>query len=380
MTSIFKDALFSTLFAISVLAITKFAINVNLKALNTFDLLSYKINYTDLYFSSFYENDAIDENIVLVNIENANRLEIANLITRLNTCEPKVIGVDVSFKGIRDSFQDSTLIEAVKSSKNIVFPIFDNPYFYNLKQTKQDLYFGSNEFLADENGILKYAHFHKGENKKLFSEVIAEKYNGSKISGDFSKEINYLGNYDHFTHLSFSEGLALKASSQIKDKIVLLGYAGKSWDYSGYSEDRYFTPLDFTNNLLTRPQTSGVVIHANIIRNIIKDDFIKISPRYLDYLILSFLLYLLNLFYLKHFRRLSISFYLKCRLFQLFFTGFLAYGMFVLFHFLRMKFGLAEWILALIASFELSMIFVYSMNYFGNRFGIKSYIHKKLNP
>lgn len=69
----------------------------------------------------------LDDNVVIVNIDNADRADIASLIDQLALYEPAAIGLDVTFDSPRDSVIDDYLISVIESSPRIVQAVTVNP-------------------------------------------------------------------------------------------------------------------------------------------------------------------------------------------------------------------------------------------------------------
>ena len=86
------------------------------------------------------------------------------------------------------------------------------------------------------------------------------------------------------------------AVDQVKDKIVLIGFLGlpSKRNTVQLDEDKLFTPLNPRLSGRSYPDMYGTVIHANILRMALEDDYIRVIPSWLT-AILSFLLIWLTL-------------------------------------------------------------------------------------
>ncbi len=62
--------------------------------------------------------DAIDPDIVLINLEEGDRSFIGNLLPKIDSCDPRLVGIDGWFLGERDSIQDFVLMKAFKVVQN----------------------------------------------------------------------------------------------------------------------------------------------------------------------------------------------------------------------------------------------------------------------
>ena len=86
-------------------------------------------------------------------------------------------------------------------------------------------------------------------------------------------------------------------SSIFKDKIVLFGYLGKRIDVEESGEDLFYTPLNEKYVGKTPQDMYGLVIHANIIANILRGDYIDESNRTFMHVIGFLITYLVFAFY-----------------------------------------------------------------------------------
>ena len=84
-------------------------------------------------------NSIISKEIVLINVENVPREAIGDFISKLDSCKPKVIGVDVFFVTDKGKKKDSVLVESLKNCNNDVLAYFADenkePVYTNSKFT-----------------------------------------------------------------------------------------------------------------------------------------------------------------------------------------------------------------------------------------------------
>src|SRR5687768_5673224 len=82
----------------------------NVSFFNPFTQAFKDFTFTDMYYSRIKTEDSIYKGpLVLINVENKNREEIAFLLQRLEEGKPKVIGLDIIFKEKKDSAADELL-------------------------------------------------------------------------------------------------------------------------------------------------------------------------------------------------------------------------------------------------------------------------------
>jgi hypothetical protein len=116
---ILRDSIGATIFTMIVLWILS-QIEINSDVLNPVSKTFGDFQTTDLYFSQFKEGENADTNIVLVNIGNLDRAGIAEMVNKINTFNPRVIGIDAFFRKPKDREGDSLLADAFSKVKNLV--------------------------------------------------------------------------------------------------------------------------------------------------------------------------------------------------------------------------------------------------------------------
>lgn len=280
-----------------------------LNVFNLFDPIGDAISdveFTDLVFSELREVPQPDTNIVIVNIGELNRSQIAAQIEILNRYKPKVIAVDGFFAGEKDSLGDVLLTTALQKVNRLVLA---SQAIYNPEEEKFDSLFTSHpNFSYGQTGIanlftdVEEQHQYKvcrsfpaflevnGEKMPSFALTVAEIFDSAKVAAfyefnhDLKTIINYRGNLmdygqtklgtryygldaDQVLNESFTEDL-------IKNKIVLMGYTGKNFNDKSW-EDKFYTPLNTKYAGRSNPDTFGVVIHANVISMILNEDYLS---------------------------------------------------------------------------------------------------------
>ena len=68
----------------------------------------------------------MDSTLVVVNIGDLDRQGIADLIEKINMQRPAILGIDILFKGIKDSGGNGALLQAI-SKGNVVLPFVHAP-------------------------------------------------------------------------------------------------------------------------------------------------------------------------------------------------------------------------------------------------------------
>lgn len=213
-----------------------------------------------------------EREIVLINIEQGDRSFIGEVLLKLDSLNPAVIGVDVMFKGRK--IQDSVLIEAFKIIKNDILVYNARPdgsligsdsAFTNHVLEMGNLYFEEEFGLVTTMVPLQKI---KGTVHELFALKIIKHWQPdfrTSIRVDEKIDINYTRTLDKFHVISGSLLLSTNIQDfELANKVFLVGYVGPG------DEDKYFTPLRLVGDSLKRnePDTYGLVIIANQIRTI----------------------------------------------------------------------------------------------------------------
>jgi CHASE2 domain-containing sensor protein len=286
----------------------------------------YDFDVNDLIFSKFNYDKSADTNIVIVNIGYLNRPQLANLITKLKSYKPKVVGLDILFKDNKDPFGDAILEEAIRKDGNTV--IVNKLSGYDNKHQKYDTIITSiNGFnneaysgyanLPSKDGsnyttirMFKPSSRFNDSTIFAFSSAIVKLYNmnayNKLLSRNYDFEtINYRGNADKFFYVDGTSPDNLNNIEFIKNKIVLLGFLG-DYPSNRIFEDIFYTPLNDNYAGKTYPDMYGVVIHANIISMLLHQDYIDIFPAWIEILLAMVICYF-NIVLLNFIKRNKID-------------------------------------------------------------------------
>jgi CHASE2 domain-containing sensor protein len=277
-------------------------IPVNLGFFNPLKNALYDFDANDLIFSKFNYDKNADTNIVIVNIGYLNRPQIADVITKIKSFGPKVVGLDILFIGNKDPVGDLLLEEAVKSGGNTV--IVNKLSGYDSKSGNYDSLITSMSRITDIS-FSGYANLPSKDGSNFttirmfkpsvkfkdsivyaFAASAAKLYNPKAFNYLISRNnnfetINYRGNIDKFYFVDGTNPGSLDNAGFIKNKIVLLGFTGEYPSYRIF-EDIFYTPLNDNYAGKTYPDMYGVVIHANIISMILHKDYINTPPAWLE--------------------------------------------------------------------------------------------------
>jgi len=276
------------------------------KAIKDFDVY-------DIVYSKLREEPQVDTNIVLVNLSNLSRSDIAMQVNVINSLNPKVIGIDAIFQDEKENYSDSLLADAFSRCRNLV--LVSKLDKYNQTTDSYDTLFRSVNIFNKHasNGFANLPNDDKVSFRTIREFRPVSKTNGTIVNSFASKiveiynpqalqvlnnrdneieKINYIGNYNKFYYLDSYQVLSGQSDiSFIKDKIVLMGFMGLKLNNKTF-EDIYFTPLNERYAGKAFPDMYGVVIHANIISMILNKKYIDIMPQWLSIVLALILSYL----------------------------------------------------------------------------------------
>lgn len=263
------------------------------------------VEMTDLVFSGIRENPSIDKNVVLVNIGDLSRREIAQELQIISKYEPAVIGIDSYFWNLKeDSLGDILLNRALSDIENLVLvsQLQYNRFSYeydSIKYSNQFFNYGSTGYANLETDAMAQYQYKvcrsfppkrvvNGENELAFSVQVSQLFDQDKTNSFLDRDneyeiINYRGNImgfgqtefgGRYTALDVADVFQEKFEPEvIKNRVVLFGFMGDDFDDRSW-EDKFFTPLNVKYAGKSNPDMFGVVVHANIISMILNQDYI----------------------------------------------------------------------------------------------------------
>jgi CHASE2 domain-containing sensor protein len=299
------------------------------------------VELTDYVFSRLREDPEVDQNIVVVNIGNLSRAEIAEEIKIISQHKPKVIGID-SFFGcptelrdtvncpkLRDVMGNLLLSNAIQEAGNVVLvtkvlqrdSLLPADAFDSLRRS--DDVFSDHAIREGYANLDTDAEFQddvktcrlfnpkidvNGKPNYAFAVEMAMEYDSIKTlkflgRNNYTEVINYRGNvYDIYGTTNYPQMFYTLdvedvtsgnfVPEMIKDKIVIFGYLGEylgdpSWD------DKFYTPLNKKLAGKANPDMFGAVVHANIVSMILNEDYVNQMAQWQE-VMMAIVLCLLN--------------------------------------------------------------------------------------
>lgn len=281
---ILKTSISSTILSGILLALFSIVF-VKISFFNPFKEALVDFDFLDVYYSkNFEQNKLINSDIIIINIEDCDRGKIAQILKKVSNSKPKVIGFDVIFKDLKEPESDFLLAQNLTKNNIVLASSLENKKFIKSHEVfSNNSGFTNFNFNDDTNVIRNFKGIFQLNNKNhySFSSLIARMYlsdslwNEKKYDDKLSYEqrINFIGNLDKFIIYNYDDLMKAENLDIMRDKIVLIGYAGKPTGNINDIEDKHFTPLNKETSGKSIPDMYGVIIHANIINMILKDDF-----------------------------------------------------------------------------------------------------------
>jgi CHASE2 domain-containing sensor protein len=315
-----------------------------LQVFNAFDPIGQALSdveLTDYVFSSLREEPDVDQNIVIVNIGNLSRRQIAEQIQIISKYRPKVIGIDgffdcskrlrdtVNCPQLKDTFGNLMLGNVIQEAGNVILvtkvaqaDTLLPPDVYDSLRRSDSLfvthaaregYANLDSDAAFQDDVKTCRLFNpkldiKGKSHYAFAVEIAMEYDSIKTQkflqrNNYSEVINYRGNvYDIYGSTNYPqmfytldiEDVATEnfVPEMIKDKIVIFGFLG---DYLGDPswDDKFYTPLNKKLAGKANPDMFGAVVHANIVSMILNEDYVEQMAEWQE-VVMAIILCLLN--------------------------------------------------------------------------------------
>ncbi len=382
-----RDTILATIMVFFVMGLLSL-IPFNTHVLDPIKMALQDFDYNDLAYSQFNKNNhtGVDTNIVVVNIEDAGRAEIAMMLQKAIGQQPKVIGVDVVFNEPKDAAIDSMLINSFTGYKNVVLA-------YNLSVEKDDtkaegfLYpkavnKGYANFVGEEGGTIRYfapAYKKKENNYQSFTSAIMQIADPARQAAFAKKyvstaQINYSHTEDKYITVSGRSLLDGDTDpSLLKGKTVLMGFVSPD---AHNIEDKHFTPLNKKSVGKSVPDMAGVYIHANILSMVNSGDYISKWPGWLVWTLAVILCWLHMALFIRYFIDKHIWFHLVAKMAQLLSAVLIVYLGLLFFYKWDIKINLTPSFVAIILAVDVLYFYEAMVAWLHKKFGFHSlFVH-----
>lgn len=216
-------------------------------------------------------SNSLSEQVVLFNIENATRSQIAQALDAVTSCQPKIIAINAIFEENNYTSSDSVLANSIAKARNVVLvsEIKDGRLVSSDAMFSQGcLAQGVQSYGYTDGTVSKFKTYQPWRNETLwtFPTTIV-----GYFDFDMSEKIMNRTKGDQFYDIVFyaDRGLVYSVQEDVlrdldcgtfKNKIVLFGDLGPT------DSDKYPTAT-------TDGETFGTIILANIITSILAGDF-----------------------------------------------------------------------------------------------------------
>ena len=378
-----RDTIFATIAVFLVMAFFSL-LPINTHFLDPIHLALSDFDYNDLTYSKMHKNQdtPTDTTLVVVNIGDGNRADIAQMISKIDAQKPKVIGVDVLFEQKKDSLGDALLAKQLKNKKVVAAYKYEDHakhgYLFG-----HDVQTGYANFVGEEEGVIR--HFsptieHDYANLPAFATAvvnIADPNSYQKLlkRNQATEGINYTRSSDKYLVIDGMDLIADKADSSIfKNKIVLLGYVSKN---ANDIEDMHFTPMNAKYTGKTIPDMNGIFIHANIINMIQDHNYIHHLPGWLMGIIAFILCWLHMALFIKDYLDNHIWFHLLAKIAQIISAVFFVYLGLLCFHSFDTKINMTATLAAIILAVDVLYFYEAFATWLHKRFKVKTiFTHK----
>ena len=342
-----RDTLFAT-FSVFVFLILLGMIPINFYVLNPMKTALKDFDFNDIAYAKLEKGkyDSIDRRIIIVNTGHLDRAEIGFLIEKINTYQPKVIGLDIYFTDPKEDEpeKDSILHEAFKKTKNLVgvsvgywnendFKIVPNAFDDVIAKR------GYANLIGEEIGTIRYYSPFEEVNHQKYPQIttaIVKEFDAfayQELIKRHKKEevINYTKRVDKYQVLKSEDVMTDNfdtASIKIRDKIVLLGYVNT--DNANDVEDKKFTPLNVKFAGKAIPDMNGIFVQANIITMVLDGRYIKKTPKWVAWAMAIIIGWIHMSLFIRYYLESHIWFHLVAKLAQVFSVILFAYlGIFI---------------------------------------------------
>lgn len=278
-------------------------LRLNMHYLDPFNNGLNEYEITDIVYANLSRlPEYTEDQIVLVNSGQPDRVQLARLVNKLDSAGAAVIGLDFLFEKMTSNPVDTFLRNSIEKANVVLacelqdtketYETFDtivgiHPYFsgaapqgyvnFPVNATKTIRLFSAKE-MVNQDTVLSFA----AAIIKKFQPDAAKKLLRRKNQ---LEHIHFLGNKDDFFRHDIDrllDSVSLKEVTEIvKDKIVLVGYVAEDV-WASPLTDRHYTPLNKEYGGKSIPDMYGVVIQANIISMVLRNNYVKTFPKWLS--------------------------------------------------------------------------------------------------
>lgn len=227
-------------------------------------------------YTEIAQTNIVDPEIIIANIGDNSREQIAKLITNIGKCNPLVVGVDIVFPVEKSQFEDALLTDSFKGLKHdvIAFRIDTlGKAESSIEKIRKYAKVEGHIKVERDGNIVRYVTPIYEIDGKQFTSFALEIVKLWKpefrhiFSNNKSIPILYQRGLNQFKTFALEDFESDSVRALIKDKIVLVGFLGPG------GEDLHLTPVQTgVNNSEKGSYMYVILIQANIIRTLLTYD------------------------------------------------------------------------------------------------------------
>ncbi len=332
-----RDTIFATI-AVFVFLVLLGLIPINFYVLNPMKLALKDFDFNDITYAKLEkgQNNPIDPRIAIVNIGHLDRAEIGFLIEKINSYQPKVIGLDTWFENEKDPEKDSILRNVFIKTNNLVAVSVAIPEKHDFSIQKNHFddaipKRGYANLIGEEIGTIRnYSPFEtvNGEKYPQITTAIIKEYDTVAYNKLVKRKkevetINYTRRVNQYQIIEHEDLMMDNVEgSLLKDKIVLMGYINPD---QNDIEDKKFTPMNAKFAGKSLPDMNGIIVQANIISMVLDENYIKKTPKWVAWLLAVVIGWIHMSLFIRYYLEDHIWFHLVAKLAQVFSAIFFAY-------------------------------------------------------
>ncbi len=252
----------------------------------------------DFTISDFYNLVAdgrdlahLDDNIVIVNLDNSDRAEIADILNVISLCGPKAVGLDVTFEDAREG--DGPLLDAIASTPALVQPLTLLPESNDTFKLASHSYFyepGKSKGFASSAMPSKYANSTIREFQTVFPTrdlgnvpsfaLALARIADPAAASELEKRNNRFEiiNYHSRRFRCYEPSELVDNAEELSGRVVLLGALHEKGDM-------HPSPV---NSMMP-----GIFIHANALATVLDRAYMTSTPKWAQWLIGFVLCYII---------------------------------------------------------------------------------------
>jgi CHASE2 domain-containing sensor protein len=390
-----RDTILATAWVFTFILLVKIIPMPNIHFFDPVEIALEDFDFNDITYSKLKGPDNYDPRVVIVNIGEADREELAMLIEKTASFKPRVMALDVTMSGARDPVKDSLLRKAIEANPNLILAsrfipgkgkieseYIDN--YFNTPATKQGYVNFFNKEWATVRIWNPFEKAEKGKERdqyKSFATIIVEQYDSLsylklKKRKNKTESINYTRHPQQY-HIIEPEDLFEEGkidSALIRNKIVLLGYINLNAENI---EDKKYTPMNEEFAGKSIPDMNGIVVHANIISMVLDSKYINKLPLWVNILVALLVGWLHMSFFIRYYLENHIWFHLVAKFAQLLSAIFFVYIGIYFFDKFRMKLDMTLTIVVIVLAVDIIYFYEAFAVWLHKKFGYKTVFHQK---